>query len=80
MQPVDEPYAKVEIIEKISLIKLLRLLVIDMRTAAIHMAKMEDYEWLRHAYELTGAADMVVEWSRNAPKIDETLSDRQGEA
>ena len=34
MQPVDEPYAKVEVIEKISLIKRLRLLVIDMRTAS----------------------------------------------
>jgi hypothetical protein len=39
--------------------------------AAIHMATMKDNEWLKHAYELTGAADMVNDWSRNVPKIDE---------
>ena len=71
MQPVDEPFNQTEVIEKISLIKRLRLLVIDMRTAVIHMAKTDDKEWLKHAYELTGAADMVNDWSRNAPKIDE---------
>ena len=68
MQPVDEPFTQTNTIGKISLIKRLRLLVIDMRTAAILMAKTNNDEWLKHAYELTGAADMVNGWTREAKK------------
>jgi len=36
------------------------------------MANMKDNEWLKHAYELTSAADMVNEWSRSAKKDDDS--------
>ena len=66
MQPVDEPFKMIEEKSKNKLSRLLRLLVIDMRTSAILMALREGREWEKHAYELTGAADMVGGWSQIA--------------
>ena len=62
---------------KNKLSRLLRVLVIDMHTMSILMALRNDQEWEKHAYELTGAADMVSGWSQIAKEEEKNaISDK----
>ena len=75
MQPIDEPFCQsVQEKPEPKLSRILRLLSADMRIASIFMANRTCDEWLKHAYELTGAADMVSGWSQIA-KEEEAVND-----
>ena len=63
---IDEPYNPgSSFISKIKIASRLRLLAIEMNSVAIMMLQAADREnFGKHAKELSGAADMVQEWSQ----------------
>ena len=66
---VDERFIQQESKRKPNIPKRLRLLAIEMReTADAMIDEARDGDWLLHAYELKGAANMCLEWAKYIKK------------
>ena len=69
IQDIDRPYKQPEARPQVNIPARLRCLAIELREAALAMIdQAQDGEWLLHAYELRGVADMCQQWSKHLKK------------